>query len=268
MTPTCTNCGSTLVDVYCARCSEKQPHRRDLTLSHFAHDVVHEMVHLDSKLFRTLKALVVQPGFLTAEAFAGRKTRYITPLRLFLTLFALHVLAYTIYKPLSIYSVGGASKMSGSPGIERLLEKVAKKRGMTKEVIAEQVDAKWQKNISLLQLVNVLGIALVLKLIYWRRYFAEHLTFAAHYLSFTYLFALAIWPVYWVVGLGHGIVNRSLMAVTIIASMIYAFFALRRFYNGRAVFLRTLLFYAGAYVVSVILLGGALFAAVFQVLKA
>jgi hypothetical protein len=87
LTP-CTNCGGASSD-YCARCGERQPGHHDLSVAHFAHDVVHEFVHLDSKLFRTLRDIVTKPGFLTEEYFAGRKSRYIPPLRLFLTLFAL-----------------------------------------------------------------------------------------------------------------------------------------------------------------------------------
>lgn len=89
----CTNCGDPRIDVFCAKCGEKQPNHHDLTMGHLAHETFHELVHLDSKLFRTLRDLVTRPGELTAAYFAGRKTRYIGPLRLFLTFFALQFLA-------------------------------------------------------------------------------------------------------------------------------------------------------------------------------
>jgi hypothetical protein len=101
----CTNCGAGGAGVYCAQCGEKQPHHHDLTLRHFGHDVLHELVHLDSKLFTTLRDLIMKPGHLTAEYFAGRKKRSIAPLRLFLTLFAIQFLAFTLYKPAARYSV-------------------------------------------------------------------------------------------------------------------------------------------------------------------
>lgn len=74
---TCTNCGFEKVDVFCARCGEKQPDHHDVTVGHFFHELLHELVHLDSKLFRTLRVVVTRPGELTAEYFAGRKKRYI-----------------------------------------------------------------------------------------------------------------------------------------------------------------------------------------------
>src|SRR5882757_9576408 len=105
----CTNCGGPSSD-YCVRCGERQPGHHDLSVKHFAHDVVHEFVHLDSKLFRTLRDIVVRPGFLTEEYFAGRKSRYIPPLRLFLTLFALQFLAFTFYQPAAIFTIGSMKK--------------------------------------------------------------------------------------------------------------------------------------------------------------
>jgi hypothetical protein len=67
----CTNCGAVLADNYCASCGERQPGHHDLSVGHFVHDVVHEFVHLDSKLFRTLRLLVARPGFLTEEYLQG-----------------------------------------------------------------------------------------------------------------------------------------------------------------------------------------------------
>ena len=62
----CTNCGYAIVDVYCARCGEKQPNHHDLTIGHFTHEVAHELLHVDSKLFRTMRDLVARPGALTS----------------------------------------------------------------------------------------------------------------------------------------------------------------------------------------------------------
>jgi Protein of unknown function (DUF3667) len=40
---------------------------------------------LDTKLWKTLVPLVLRPGLLTEEFLAGRRTRYVRPLKLFLT---------------------------------------------------------------------------------------------------------------------------------------------------------------------------------------
>src|SRR5712691_4475945 len=121
----CTNCGAMLADNYCASCGERQPGHHDLSVGHFVHDVVHEFIHLDSKLFRTLRDLVARPGFLTEEYFAGRKSRSIPPLRLFLTLFALQFVAFTFYTPVAIYTVSSMKKFDSAGALTKLIDRAA-----------------------------------------------------------------------------------------------------------------------------------------------
>ncbi len=269
MNEICTNCGAENVEVFCARCGEKQPSHHDLTVGHFTHDLFHELFHLDSKLFQTLKLLVVRPGFLTAEYFAGRKKRYISPIRLFLTLFAIQFIAFTAYKPAAMYDVLNFMKFDKSGNVQRLIEKKAAKYKMPLEQHAERINHRWQKNLSMLQLVNVVGMAVVLKLLYRRRkrYFVEHLVFSAHYLSFTYLFGLVlVWPIYAMAGFSPGPLQKTVGVIGVLVHMVYLYFAQRRFYGqtrGKAI-AKTVLLWIGVWVMSVLLLSGALIAAILQ----
>src|SRR6266446_4368442 len=139
----CTNCGADAADVYCARCGEKQPGHHDLGVSHFTHEVFHELAHVDSKLFRTLRDLITKPGFLTQEYFAGRKSRYIAPLRLFLTLFALQFLAFTVYTPAAKYSVVSLKRFDKAGALTKLLERRAVKRHLTREEFEQRLDEQF-----------------------------------------------------------------------------------------------------------------------------
>lgn len=264
----CTNCGAESAEVYCARCGEKQPGHHDLTVGHFAHDVVHELVHLDSKLFSTLGLLVARPGFLTAEYFAGRKKRYIGPIRLFLTLFAIQFLAYTAYEKAAMWDVKKFARFDKGGMLQQMVDRKAAKHGVTVDVWAERVNHRWQKSLSLSQFVTVIGLALVLELLYVRRkrYLVEHLVFAAHYLSFTYLFALALWPVYAVMGFELGPLQQAITIAGIAVHLVYLYLAQRRFYGqepGKAA-LKTALVWTGTYVVQVVLIAGTLIAAVWH----
>jgi len=57
-----------------------------LTVHDVAHDVVHSALHLDSRVWRTLRTLVLKPGELTNEFILGRRQRYMPPFRLYLVL--------------------------------------------------------------------------------------------------------------------------------------------------------------------------------------
>jgi hypothetical protein len=83
-TPACLNCGSPLAGSFCSSCGQKAASTR-LTVHAFVHDAIHEFLHLDGKIFRTMKVLVAKPGMLTREFLDGRRARYISPIRLYLT---------------------------------------------------------------------------------------------------------------------------------------------------------------------------------------
>jgi hypothetical protein len=266
----CTNCSHDVVGVYCARCGEKQPGHHDLTLGHFLHELFHELAHVDSKVFRTLRDLLARPGELTAAYFEGRKQRYIAPLRLFLTLFALQFLAYSAYKPVAIYSLETLMTMDKTHQFENAMKRAAAKRHLTFAELTESVNHRWQKNMSLLSLGGIVGIALMLKLLYARRrrFLAEHLVFAAHFMCFTYVMSLALFPVHLVIGVGKTTPNRLLLVVTAGISIYYVFIGLRRVYGqgpGKRLF-KSAMVVAATFATTMVLFIGALLGAIIQVM--
>ncbi len=79
----CPNCGRDLEGAYCAECGQKAT-ALNPTFHDFLHDLTHELLHVDGKIFRSVRLLLTRPGFLSREYFAGRRARYIAPIRLYL----------------------------------------------------------------------------------------------------------------------------------------------------------------------------------------
>jgi len=164
-----------------------------------------------------------------------------------------------------LYSVKSFERFDSGGALTRLVEKRAAYRHLTRAEFEERLDERWHKNYSLLQLMNIAGVAVVLKVLYHRRYLAEHLVFAAHYLAFSYIVALVVdWPIYAVAGFRPGPVQKAVSALTIGISLIYLFLAQRRFYrDSRASSaVKTALLWIGRWGVMVVLLGGSLLAAI------
>jgi len=265
---TCTNCGAPAAGVYCARCGERQPGHHDLGVAHFAHEVFHEIAHVDSKLFLTMRDLIAKPGFLTQEYFAGRKSRYVPALRLFFVLFALQFLAFTAYAPAALYSVKSMKKFDKVGALHRLLDKKAQRIHVSADELEQRLDERWHKNYSLLQLVNIAALGLVPKMLYHRRYFAEHLVFAAHYLAFSYILSLVfVWPIFAVAGFQPGLTYKVTIAATYGISLVYLFLAQRRFYGDSpaSTALKTVLLMGGRVAIMVLLLSGSFIAAILMV---
>lgn len=70
---------------------------RENQLACCRHEATHELVHLDGKIVHTLRLLVTKPGELTREFFAGRRARYIGPIRLYLTFSLLFFLCVSLF---------------------------------------------------------------------------------------------------------------------------------------------------------------------------
>ncbi len=80
---TCPNCGNLRAGNYCSACGQKAAPLAP-TLGYFVHELTHEVLHVDGKIFRSLRLLLTRPGFLTREIFAGRRASYVSPIRLYL----------------------------------------------------------------------------------------------------------------------------------------------------------------------------------------
>ena len=79
----CHNCGIRMGGAFCANCGQKAQ-ALDPSLGHFLHDLTHELLHVDGKIFKSVWTLLARPGALTRDYFEGRRARWISPIRLYL----------------------------------------------------------------------------------------------------------------------------------------------------------------------------------------
>lgn len=83
--PRCDNCGANVPGRFCGTCGQRlEPPVHSLW--HFIGVAAEDVTHADSRLWRTLAALLFMPGLLTREFLEGRRARYLPPVRLYLVL--------------------------------------------------------------------------------------------------------------------------------------------------------------------------------------
>jgi hypothetical protein len=80
--PSCLNCGAKLQGPYCATCGQRRE-THPPTVGHLLEEVVETLTHADSRLWRTMQLILSKPGLLTVEFLAGRRQRYLPPIRLY-----------------------------------------------------------------------------------------------------------------------------------------------------------------------------------------
>src|SRR5437660_397041 len=81
--PYCENCGAPMVGPFCAQCGQAAiDYRR--SFRHIIVDVLDSFLSWDSKFFATIGWLIARPWHLTNQFLAGRRVRYVHPLRVYL----------------------------------------------------------------------------------------------------------------------------------------------------------------------------------------
>jgi Predicted membrane-associated, metal-dependent hydrolase len=112
---TCRNCGAELTGEFCAACGQPSIDP-DPTLREFLHELAEEFLHWDGKLATTFRLLVTKPGALTTEYLAGRRIRYISPLRIYLTCSVLFFFVSALVpKPPIVIRTGGSVQTQVGP---------------------------------------------------------------------------------------------------------------------------------------------------------
>ena len=224
--PRCDNCGAAVAGRYCAACGQ----RREApvhSLWHFTKVAAEDLTHADSRLWRTLGALLGRPGYLTREFLAGRRARYLPPVRLYLVLSVLFFLWATTFHQVRIVTV--AAPGHGAPAASVIpLEEEGEMLGKplpgesgeqrAQRVCASRVnyDGPWQQQIqpaARTACVHMLAdnfrslreaflhnlpramflflpmLAAAMMLLYWRprHYYIEHLLLFVHNQAFVFL---------------------------------------------------------------------------------
>lgn len=228
----CPICSTELKGKFCHGCGEKHRREEELAFKHFVLHAVHELTHLDSKVFATARYLYSRPGYLTREYVLGRRSLYMKPLSLFLMVCAVYFLVDS-YFPRSAYDVYWFTGQDKTGSVDRAWTKLAAKKHVTKEVIMERVQARVHKISTAMQFPVVLVIGGVLALLYHKRYFVEHLVFAFHFMSFTYLTASLLRPVTYGLNI-YSWTSYLVGGVSSTVYFVYLFFALRRVYQQSA----------------------------------
>ncbi|MGP1281470.1 MAG: DUF3667 domain-containing protein [Parasphingopyxis sp.] len=78
----CGNCATELVGTHCHYCGQKAHVHRSIAA--IGHDLIHGVLHLDGKFWRTLPLLIWRPGQLTRRYIHGERAKFVSPLGMFL----------------------------------------------------------------------------------------------------------------------------------------------------------------------------------------
>jgi hypothetical protein len=125
----CANCNTPLAGAYCHACGQSAHVHRSLI--HIGEELLHGILHFDSKSWRTLPLLVARPGLLTRRYIDGQRARYVSPLALFL--FSVFLMFFFV----SMFAAGGPVITGGQSKTEARKE-LTQEMGAARKLIEQR----------------------------------------------------------------------------------------------------------------------------------
>jgi len=256
----CSNCGFKFskVNNYCPQCGQKN-HELKIPLKHLIEEFIESTLHLDTKIFQTLKYLIFYPGQLSHEYNDGKRVKYVPPVRLYIIASFLFFFLLNVFSPKGSeadhnpkgrnsgaainFTVSGISVKDLSGLSETQADSLVRARGVEKSFYNKYLIAQlykmanggmgefihsFIKNISYMMFILMPVFALLIYLAFKREtnYFIEGLIISVHFHSFIFLlmsFLLLI-----------GLVKTILFVMTApLIVIFYLFFMLRRYYRQK-----------------------------------
>jgi len=248
----CLNCGTKLHGKYCHDCGQKNTDI-NVPFKELLHEFLWDELRIDSRFFHTLSPLIIKPGFLTADYVAGRRVRYIPPLRTYVIisflLFLLLAMASkrshleelheepetrtearaveSAPKPIIGQDIpaAGEDTLSFDFRFTRMVEEGYRRGAKNPELFVETLIERFAQGMFLLMPL----FALLLKLLYIRsgRYYMQHLIFSIHFHAFVFLTILAIT----VTRFFRIPVLSQWMSLLIMTIPLYLYLSMKRFYR-------------------------------------
>jgi len=89
----CLNCGAELHGHFCHVCGQENLQIKE-NFGHLMSHAIADYFHFDEKFFHTMKPLLFQPGKLTVDYMAGKRTQYLHPIRIYIFISLIFFLLY------------------------------------------------------------------------------------------------------------------------------------------------------------------------------
>lgn len=136
----CLNCGTVVQGRYCHECGQENVVPKE-TFWHMVTHFFNDITHFDGSFFTTVKDLFSKPGFLSKEYMAGRRVKYLHPVRMYVFTSAIFfLLFFSFFSTKDIVKINGTDEMSGVERLELIKRLETKyKNDATKKVELQQL---------------------------------------------------------------------------------------------------------------------------------
>lgn len=138
----CLNCGHPLElsDKYCPNCSQANSTKK-LTLLDFFEEFLANYFSYDSKLWKTLTALLLRPGKITREYISGKRLTYTNPFRFLLSLSIIYFLIISFNSEFESFNKYGYNNQKPIFDLNKEFEKIEFDSEEERQLALVQIDS-------------------------------------------------------------------------------------------------------------------------------
>jgi hypothetical protein len=181
----CKSCGHAVDGLYCTACGEKVLTPDDHTLKHYLGALLNAFTFADSKLWNTLKAVVLRPGELSTAYMDGRRVKYMRPVAFFFLANFIYF-AIPVFQTFNTSLEGHMRYMPYSSWAKAKVEQHLERTGGTLEELTARYAPVSANNAKLMLVFMVFLLVLPMVLFYLRKrnYFSAYITASFELMSF------------------------------------------------------------------------------------
>jgi hypothetical protein len=181
----CKSCGNHFHGNFCNQCGEKVLKPADKTFKIFWRNILRDVSFSNNLFLKSLKLVIVRPGFLSKEYAEGRRVNYARPMQLFFFL----NLIYFLFPILQLFNSSLRTQMNlltHSQLVRNMVRHKLQVSGYSYQGFELMYNDKSTSLAKLLIIVFVLLASLPMSIIYRKRnrFFADHLTLAVEFAVF------------------------------------------------------------------------------------
>ena len=236
----CKNCKNKLeIDFhFCPKCGQEHK-EKVVTFKQFVLDFLGDYFTFDSLIIRSVRPLLFKPGFLTEEFLAGRRVRYIPPIRMFIFI---SIVFFLILGP-----------------VEQTVE-------LERSEEAEFLDSFFSIWFPRLFFLLLPLFALFLYILFRKpgRFYLMHFIFSVHFHAFVFVLLTIMVILIDYIFPSSVFLSQWSLLITILILLVYLFIALRKVYNQRwYTTLFKLIFLSVMYIISAMIIFSSVGALIF-----
>lgn len=228
---TCKSCNNQFTGSYCNICGEKVINQEDKRFKYFIGEFINAISFADSKFWRTLRSIMVDPGSFSKNFIEGRRKKFMRPISLFL--FANMI--YFIFPLFNTFHSSLGSQISTHNFLHsELANELVQDKIEKKQISIQEFEVLYNAKTAELSKVFLILIVIIFAIFNWvlhnpnKHFLSDQIVLSLELMTFIILFGVQLQGIIMniIKAIGFGSIISEFL-LTLIAGLLLLYFLIR-----------------------------------------